>query len=204
MRSPAQRAAVLCVTIAASVPVFASEAKAQDLTRAPQSEVTEQAILPVLAIDLRAADTSQPVRFKLPEQPVARQTTAPSATWKISKLQNSPARRPNRAAFILMSAAVYGAATLDMHETMSLRPNLIEHDPLARPFTRLAPPEYYACGYALTTAVNLIAWRMMRSARWHDAWWLPQATSIAGNDWGYTSTLGRLAAEKAKYAAKRR
>jgi hypothetical protein len=203
MRSPAQRFAVLSLAIAASVPVFALETKAQDLTHAPQREATATVTTPTPTLNSSASDTSQPVRFRLPEQPLARQTTAPSATWKISKLQSPPARRPNRAAFILMSAAVYGAATLDMHETMSLRPNLIEHDPLARPFTRLAPPEYYACGYALTTAVNLIAWRMMRSARWHRVWWLPQAASIAGNDWGYTSTLGRLAAEKANYAAKR-
>jgi hypothetical protein len=36
----------------------------------------------------------------------------------------------NRRAFVAMSAAVFGFAFLDVRETMSLEPGLIEHDPL--------------------------------------------------------------------------
>jgi hypothetical protein len=93
--------------------------------------------------------------------------------------------------FILTSAAVYGAAVLDMHETISLRPNFVEHDPLARPFVRLPAPAYYAAGLALATGVNWLSRKMARSSRWHGAWWLPQMCEFGGNLWGYTSTKAR-------------
>ena len=97
----------------------------------------------------------------------------------------------NRKAFVAMSAAVYGFAFLDMHETMSLEPGLFEHDPLARPFTRLPPPAYYVTGAALATGVNFIAWKLGHSRRWHKLWWLPQAASACGNLYGYGTTKAR-------------
>jgi hypothetical protein len=97
----------------------------------------------------------------------------------------------NRKAFVAMSAAVYGFAFLDMHETMSLEPGLIEHDPLARPFTKLPPPAYYVTGAALATGVNFIAWKLGRSRRWHKFWWIPQAASAYGNVYGYGTTKAR-------------
>ena len=97
----------------------------------------------------------------------------------------------NRKAFLAMSAAVYGFAFLDMHETMSLEPGLFEHDPLARPFTKLPPPANYVTGAALATGVNFIAWKLGRSRRWHKFWWIPQAASAYGNVYGYGTTKAR-------------
>jgi hypothetical protein len=97
----------------------------------------------------------------------------------------------NRKAFVAMSAAVYGFAFLDMHETMSLEPGLIEHDPLARPFTKLSPPAHYVTGAALATSVNFIAWKLGHSRRWHKFWWIPQAASVYGNLYGYGTTKAR-------------
>lgn len=97
----------------------------------------------------------------------------------------------NRKEFVAMSAGVYGFAFLDMHETMSLEPGLIEHDPLARPFTRLPPPAYYVTGAALATGVNFIAWKLGHSRRWHKFWWIPQAACAYGNLYGYGTTKAR-------------
>jgi hypothetical protein len=97
----------------------------------------------------------------------------------------------NRKAFVAMSAAVYGFAFLDMHETMSLEPGLIEHDPLARPFTKLSPPAYYVTGAALATGVNFIAWKLGHSRRWRKLWWVPQAACAYGNVYGYGTTKAR-------------
>ena len=95
----------------------------------------------------------------------------------------------NRRPFLLLSAGVYGLAVLDMHETISV--GGYEHDPLTRPFVKLKAPAYYAGGIALATGVNWMAAKMERSRRWRRIWWLPQACSMAGNLWGYTSTKAR-------------
>lgn len=102
-----------------------------------------------------------------------------------------PARYKVPRMFIVTSAAVYGVAVLDIHETISLRPNFVEHDPLARPFVHLPIPAYYATGVALATGVNWLGWKMARSSRWHSVWWLPQIGAISGNLYGYTSTKAR-------------
>ena len=91
------------------------------------------------------------------------------------------------APFGLLSMGVYGLASLDMHETVATCA-CHEHDPLARPLTKLPTPAYYVSGVALATGVNWIAWKMAHSRRWHRIWWLPQVAAMAGNLWGYTST----------------
>lgn len=102
-----------------------------------------------------------------------------------------PKQQMNRKAFVAMSAAVYGFAFLDMHETKSFGLSLIEHDPLARPFTRLPTPAYYVTGAAMTTGVNFVAWRLGHSRRWHKLWWIPQAACAYGNIYGYGTTKAR-------------
>lgn len=100
-------------------------------------------------------------------------------------LETSSTRR-----FVLLSAGVYAFALLDIHETASM-PHAIELDPLARPFTSLPKPAYYASGVALATSVNFSAWMMARSPRWHRVWWIPQLCSMSGNLWGFASTKAR-------------
>jgi len=90
--------------------------------------------------------------------------------------------------FVLMSAVVYTGAFLDMQESVSLRPHFHEHDPLARPFTHLPVPAYYAAGGVLATGVNFLAWSMARSHRLHRFWWLAPLCSISGNMTGYAYT----------------
>ena len=97
--------------------------------------------------------------------------------------------------WIVLSLAVYAAAAWDMHGTeyvaglyrknpQSFVGGYFEGDPLARPFTRLPAPAYYASGFALATGVNWLSWRMGRSPRLHRIWWLPQTLSIGGNSYG--------------------
>lgn len=90
--------------------------------------------------------------------------------------------------FTLLSAGVYAAATLDMEESLSLRPGFHEDDPLAKPFARLPAPAYLATGAAFATSMNWLGWKMAQSERWHSIWWLPQICSIAGNMIGYGYT----------------
>jgi len=129
--------------------------------------------------------------------PASRRSLLPQESFSAATAPTAPAqrleaaKRRDRRRFILLSAAVYGLAFLDMHETASLGPGVVEHDPLARPFIRLPTPAYYACGAAMATGVNWLAWKMGRSQRWRRIRWLPQTASMAGNIWGYASTKAR-------------
>ena len=89
--------------------------------------------------------------------------------------------------FILLSAGVYTAAILDMHQTLAVRssPWWYETDPLAKPFVRLPAPAYYATGLALATGVNWLSWKMSRSRRWRKLAPIPQVLSIGGNLYGF-------------------
>jgi hypothetical protein len=89
--------------------------------------------------------------------------------------------------FILLSAGVYTAAILDMHQTLAVRssPWWYETDPLAKPFVRLPAPAYYATGLALATGVNWLSWKMSRSHRWRKFAPIPQVLSIGGNLYGF-------------------
>lgn len=89
--------------------------------------------------------------------------------------------------FILLSAGVYTAAILDMHQTLAVRsfPWWYETDPLAKPFVRLPAPAYYATGLVLATGVNWLSWKMSRSRRWRKLAPIPQVLSIGGNLYGF-------------------
>jgi hypothetical protein len=89
--------------------------------------------------------------------------------------------------FLLLSAGVYTAAILDMHQTLAVRssPWWYETDPLAKPFVRLPAPAYYATGLALATGVNWLSWKMGRSRRWRKLAPIPQVLSIGGNLYGF-------------------
>ena len=111
---------------------------------------------------------------------------------QIKPTQNWPVKKPvadhSVRRFRLLTASVYAAATLDMQESLSLRPGFHEDDPLGKPMAHLPAPAYYTTGYAFATGVNLVGWKMARSERWRSVWWLPQIGSIAGNlvGFGYT------------------
>lgn len=99
-----------------------------------------------------------------------------------------PVKDEHKRLFFVLSAGVYTAAGLDMEQTVALRPHFREYDPLARPLVGLPAPAYYAAGALFATGVNWLGWKMARSPRWHKIWWVPQATSIAGNLAGYSYT----------------
>ena len=96
-----------------------------------------------------------------------------------------------------MSIGAYTAAAFDMSATADAveRNKTIpgfylgnpEGNPLARPFVQLPRPAYYACGFALTTGVNWIAYEMSKSKKWNRVWWLPQSISIGANTHGCRS-----------------
>ncbi|MGA7914936.1 MAG: hypothetical protein WCA00_06850 [Candidatus Acidiferrales bacterium] len=90
--------------------------------------------------------------------------------------------------FFVLSAGVYTAAGLDMEQTGASLPHFREYDPLARPLVGLPTSAYYVAGALFATGVNWLGWKMARSPRWHKIWWVPQATSIAGNLAGYSYT----------------
>lgn len=85
---------------------------------------------------------------------------------------------------------VYTAAAMDMQESASLMPRFHEDDPFTKPFAHMPVPAYYATGFAFATGLNWLAWKMVRSEKWHKVWWIPQVCSIAGNmaGYGYTKT----------------
>jgi hypothetical protein len=95
----------------------------------------------------------------------------------------------NRRAFVALSLGVYGMAALDQQQMLSdptWRSD--EIDPLVKPFVHLPTPVFVGGSIALETGVNLVAWRMGRSPRFHKIWWLPQLCMIGGNAYGYEET----------------
>jgi hypothetical protein len=136
-----------------------------------------------------AQDSQQVAKEQLlPDAPIA----APEFSAGQFREAHPSAPRMNRKAFVAMSAAAYGFAFLDMRETKAIGPGLIEHDPLARPFTQLSTPAYFATGAALVTGVNLIAWKLAHSRKLHKIWWVPQAACASGNLYGFSKTKSRL------------
>lgn len=64
-----------------------------------------------------------------------------------------------------------------------------EHDPLARPFTRLPSPAYEAVSMAMVVGLNLLADRMNRSERFHKFARPMLMIQIGGNAQGLGYTL---------------
>jgi hypothetical protein len=95
--------------------------------------------------------------------------------------------------FFVLTAGVYTAAGLDMQRSESMLPHFNERDPIVRPFLRLPAPAYYASAALFATGVNFLGLKLARSERWHKIWWLPQATSMAGNLAGYGYTRAHAA-----------
>lgn len=90
--------------------------------------------------------------------------------------------------FFTLAASIYVAAGLDMTETMKVRQtnaSFVETDPLARPFTRLPAPAYYAVGFTMVTGLNLLSLHMMHSRCWRRVSWVPQLLAAGGNTFGY-------------------
>jgi hypothetical protein len=127
-----------------------------------------------LLLEPRTADSNSPRLVR----PVSKPPIKPSRTL-LSHLYEKK--------FILLSAGVYTAAILDMHQTLAVRssPWWYETDPLAKPFVRLPAPAYYATGLALATGVNWLSWKMARSHRWRKLAPIPQVLSIGGNLYGF-------------------
>lgn len=175
MRTPSLRSSTLVWALALVHLNAVPPAKAQNATHN-------------VKLQLAAMDRSRVIKYEPELRNLLPETASQAVTWKV---RPTPASPSDRQRFFLMSTAVYGLAFLDMHETVSLKPGLFEHDPLARPFTRLPNPAYYACGAAMATGVNWAAWRMLHSHRWRKIWWAPQLVSASGNLYGYASTRAR-------------
>ena len=122
---------------------------------------------------------------------------AQNLSVKPIKSEEATKIHPTKRLWLAMSIATYTVASLDMHATAAALdknkklPGFYlrypEGDPLARPFTELPRPAYYACGFAVATGVNWLGYKMSKSRRWRRVWWLPQAVSISGNSYGYQS-----------------
>jgi len=97
--------------------------------------------------------------------------------------------RTHKTSFIALSTGVYAASLLDMQQTLKVRKLSwwYETDPLARPFSRLPAPAYYATGLAMATGVNWLSWKMSHSRKWRKLSFLPQALATTGNIYGFRS-----------------
>jgi hypothetical protein len=110
----------------------------------------------------------------------------------LAPLQQGELRRAVKPAlpksFFILSAGVYTAAGLDMQRSESRLPHFNERDPIARPFLRPPAPAYYFSAALFATGINFLGWKMARSEHWHQIWWVPQVSSMAGNLAGYGYT----------------
>jgi hypothetical protein len=157
--------------IAALVSLFLAPA-ARPQTGAPESK-PKLSFLPLEPIPADSASTSP--------APPAKPTPIRAGHKSVSFLHEKK--------FLLLSAAVYGSALADMHQTLDVRENYWWHetDPLAKPLVRLPAPAYYATGLAMATGVNWLSWKMARSHRWRKLAPIPQILSITGNLYGFHS-----------------
>ena len=108
-----------------------------------------------------------------------------------SQLKPKSPVRIHKTRWLILSAGVYALAIADMHQTLELRNQYwwYETDPLARPFSRLPAPTYYATGLAMATGLNWLSWKMAHSRRWSKLSPIPQLLSITGNLYGLRSNL---------------
>jgi|SRR5580658_3613254 hypothetical protein len=159
----------------AAIAVLFSGAAAMAQANIPDASPQTSALLPPARLDSPSA--SSPIVANA--NPVLTQTPA------------NPPLHFSKAKFALLSAAVYGAAFADMHQTLQVRDYSWwrENDPLARPLVRLPTPAYYATGLALATGVNWLGWKMAHSRRWHRLSPIPQLLSVSGNLYGFHSNF---------------
>jgi hypothetical protein len=117
--------------------------------------------------------------------------SSPNASLLKAQPPANPPPHFSKARFVLLSAAVYGAAFADMHQTLQERRYSwwCENDPLAKPIVRLPAPAYYAAGLAMATGVNWVGWKMAHSRRWHKLSPIPQLLTVTGNVYGFRSNL---------------
>ena len=134
---------------------------------------------------------AKPKLSGLPLEPKSADSTSPplvrSLTRSPIQARSTFLSHLSEKKFILLSAGVYTAAILDMHQTLAVRssPWWYETDPLAKPFVRLPAPAYYATGLVLATGVNWLSWKMAHSRRWRKLAPIPQVLSIGGNLYGF-------------------
>jgi hypothetical protein len=128
-------------------------------------------------------------KAKTPE--IQPESPAAVAIKKSIDAKTLSAVRFHKKQFLILSAAVYGASLVDMHQTLQERKYSwwYETDPVARPLVRLPPPAYYAIGLAMATSLNWISWKMGHSRKWHKLAAIPQLIAIGGNTYGYKSNL---------------
>jgi hypothetical protein len=126
------------------------------------------------------------------------QKSGPAAGKKHSNTNNRSERAIHQMladeSFMALSAGVYAGAILDMYSTekfkqwysfsnppTKLSAHFSDPDPLARPFVDLSAPAYYASGLIFATGLNLVAWKLKHSPRFHKVWWVPQTISVSVN-----------------------
>ena len=135
-------------------------------------------------------------KLALPYIQTEREASNPALLPHLVEANSSPSKpktsgRLFRTRYAILTAAVYGAGLGDMHQTLEVRKysGWYETDPLARPFSRLPAPAYYATGLALATGVNWLSWKMAHTRRWHKLSSIPQILVIGGNLYGIHSNL---------------
>jgi len=150
------------------------------------------AFLFLLLLPSNLAFAQESTSIDLPLPPAVPLSPPPAEPAILPRKLPAIRAKENHKLFLALGAGTYVAAGLDMHKTMSIRrsnPGFHETDPLARPFTRLPAPAYYATGLAMATGLNWVSLRMARSQRWHRIWWLPQVCAIGGNLFGYIYSI---------------
>lgn len=167
---------------------FSQSVKLANGTRGAALAATAFLSIAAFAAAPRACAQLVPVNLTHEALPDSKIPTRP-ALLPLPRIEpRKPVKDEHKRLFFVLSAGVYTAAGLDMEQTVALRPHFREYDPLARPLVGLPAPAYYAAGALFATGVNWLGWKMARSPRWHKIWWVPQATSIAGNLAGYSYT----------------
>jgi hypothetical protein len=146
----------------------------------------EVELIPAQDNGLTASDTQQFQKAR----PTVRKKHSNSNNRGESTIRQMLADR----SFVALSAGVYAGTILDMYSTektkqwysfsdppTKLSAHFSDSDPLARPFVNLSAPAYYASGLVFATGLNLVAWKLKHSSRFHKVWWVPQTITVSVN-----------------------